>query len=200
MKGRAWMLFWPGLAGLWLRGHWLGLAGAVGFAAAVNLALLTTFVWPRLVSRDLPPWAVPVAAWVLVLWLWTIGWKGAARILAREAAKSLQPDAVSDALLCEAQTEYLRGHWLEAESLLMRLLVRRPGDAEARLLLASVCRRSGHAEQARQQLAELARLPAAAVWRDEIAAEVQKLAQPRAQSNSEPEQELEPGTPIQRAA
>jgi hypothetical protein len=200
MKGRAWMLFWPGLAGLWLRGHWLGLAGAVGFAAAVNLALLTTFVWPRLVSRDLPPWSVPLAAWVLVLWLWIVGWKGAGRILAREAAKSLQPDAVSDALLCEAQTEYLRGHWLEAESLLTRLLVRRPGDAEARLLLASVYRRSGHTEKARQQLAELSQLQAAAVWRDEIACEVQKLSQLRTVSDNGREQELEPGTPNQRAA
>jgi len=200
MQGRAWMLFWPGLAGLWLHGRWLSLVVAVGFAAAVNAALLTTLVWPRFLSRDLPPWAAPLSAWVLVLWLWTVGWRRGALILACEAAKSLPSDADSDARLCEAQTEYLKGHWLEAESLLVRLLVRRPGDAVARLLLASVYRRSGREELARQQLAELALLPAAAVWREEIAAELKQLSPPQALANSRQEQESGPGKPLDRAA
>jgi hypothetical protein len=102
--------------------------------------------------------------------------------LAREAAKSLHPDAVSDALLCDAQTEYLRGHWLEAESLLLR---------------TSVYRRSGHVEKARQQLAELAQLPAARTWRHEIAAELHQLSQ-RAIAN-EQEQGIEPGMPMKPA-
>lgn len=198
MQGRAWMLFWPGLAGLWLRGRWLSLAAAVGFAAAVNVALLTTFVWPRFLSRDLPSWASPLSAWVLVLWLWTLGWRSGAQILSREAAKSLRPDAASDAQLCEAQTAYLKGHWLEAESLLVRLLARRPGDAEARLLLASVFRRSGRDELARQQLTALAQLPAAAVWRDEITAELKQLSPPPA--NSAQGHELEPDTRLEPAA
>ena len=200
MQGRAWMLFWPGLAGLWLQGRWLSLVVAVGFAAAVNAALIITLVWPRFLSRDLPPWAAPLSAWVLVLWLWTVGWRSGMRVLSREAAKSLGPDAASDTGLGEAQTEYLRGHWLEAESLLVRLLVRRPGDAVARLLLASVYRRSGREELARQQLAELALLPAAAVWREEIAAELKQLSQPQVVTNRGKEQDLGPGTPIARAA
>ncbi|HZL90274.1 MAG TPA: hypothetical protein VFB96_18055 [Pirellulaceae bacterium] len=94
----------------------------------------------------------------------------------------------------------MKGHWLEAESLLVRLLVRRPGDAVARLLLASVYRRSGREELARQQLAELALLPAAAVWREEIAAELKQLSPPQALANSRQEQESGPGKPLDRAA
>ena len=43
----------------------------------------------------------------------------------------------------EAQHEYLKGHWIAAETQLTRLLARQPADAEARLLLASLQRRSG---------------------------------------------------------
>ncbi len=172
------MTLWPGLAGLWLRGHWFDLALGAGFALVVNFTLIATLVWPQLVTRDLPKWAVPLAGWVLVLWFWVVGWRRSTRILAQHAARSLQPDAVSDALLCEAQVEYVKGHWLEAESLLTRLVSRRPGDAEARLLLASVYRRRGNGEQARQQLAELSNLPAAAGWCEEIAHENRKLSPP----------------------
>lgn len=185
MKGRAWMALWPGLAGLWLRGHWFDLVLGAGFALAVNFTLIVAFVWPQLVTRDLPKWAAPLAGWVLVLWFWVVGWRRSACTLAQQAAKSLQPDAVSDTLLCEAQLEYVKGHWLEAETLLLRLVSRRPGDAEARLLLASVYRRSGNCPQARQQLAELSNLPAAVRWHEEIALENRKLSPPKHAVSSE---------------
>ncbi len=114
MKGRTWMLLWPGLAGLWLRGGWANLIVAAAFAAAFNFALVTTFVWPQILSREVPPWGAPAAAWVLVLWFWVMGRRSAVRLLSLEAAKSLQPDEISDALLADAQREYLKGHWLEA--------------------------------------------------------------------------------------
>ncbi|HUE69587.1 MAG TPA: hypothetical protein VMP01_01760 [Pirellulaceae bacterium] len=180
MSGRTWTMAWPGLAGLWLRGGWTDLGLAVAFAAALNFALVTTFVWPQLISRDLPAWGVPLAAWVLVLWFWVMGRGRAVRLLALEAAKSLQPDDVSEALLRDAQSEYLKGHWLEARSLLVRLLSRRPGDVEARLLLVSVLRRSGEMDLAGQQLVELSRLPAARRWQEEMQQERRKLARPNA--------------------
>lgn len=183
---RAWMAFWPGLAALWLRGSWLGLACAVLFTAALQFALVTTFVWPQILSRQLPAWAMPAAAWVSVLWLGVVGRRSAARILASEAAKSLQPDAEADALLAEAQTEYLKGHWMEAQAVLSRLLIRRPGDAEARLLLASVYRRSGQPAAAADQLALLAELPRADRWREEISAEMRLLARDAAQGRASP--------------
>lgn len=181
---RAWMAFWPGLAGIWLRGKWFALVGAAAFALVLNMALLTTFVWPRLLSRDLPGWALPLAAWVLVLWFWIAGRQGTARILAEEAAKSLQPDAQSDDVLSGAQNEYLKGHWMEAQAILTKLLSRRPGDAEARLLLASVYRRSGRLDAANEQLSLMAAVPGAAVWHEEIAREMRRLAMEDGESSS----------------
>ena len=193
MNSRSWTIVWPGLTGLALNGRFGDLLLAVVFSAALNFALLTTFVWPQLISRDLPPWGLPAAAWVLVLWFWVMGQRRAVRLLAFRAAKSLQPDEVSDTFLTDAQTEYLKGHWLEAKSLLVRLLSRRPGDAEARLLLASVYRRSGEAELAGEQLAELWRLPAAVRWQEEIEQEKGKLVRPTASGR---DRESSAGEPV----
>jgi hypothetical protein len=74
----------------------------------------------------------------------------------------------------EAQHEYLKGHWIAAETMLTRLLSQQPADTEARLLLASVQRRSGARSQARQTLIELQ--PVAARWQWEIDAELSQLA------------------------
>lgn len=199
MSGRTWTMAWPGLAGLWLRGGWTDLGLAVAFAAALNFALVTTFVWPQLISRDLPAWGVPLAAWVLVLWFWVMGRGRAVRLLAIEAAKSLQPDDISEALFREAQGEYLKEHWLEAQSLLVRLLSRRPGDAEARLLLVSVYRRSGELDLARQQLVELSRLAAAQRWQEEMQQERRNLARPNATKARQRDDDDGPAT-ISRAA
>lgn len=199
MNGRSLTMAWPGLAGLWLRGGWTDLGLAVAFAAALNFALVTTFVWPQLISRDLPAWGVPLAAWVLVLWFWVMGRGRGVRLLALEAAKSLQPDDVSEALLREAQGKYLKGHWLEAQSLLVRLLSRRPGDAEARLLLVSVLRRSGEIDVAVEQLIELSRLPAALRWQEEMEQERRRLARPNASKARQRDDHDGPAT-ISRAA
>src|SRR5688500_6996498 len=67
------LALWPGLARLWLRGEFIGLLTAVAFAAAVNFALIATFVWPQLVSRQLPPWCIPLVAWIAVVWFWIAG-------------------------------------------------------------------------------------------------------------------------------
>ena len=50
---------WPGLSRLWWRGEWAGLALAVVFGAALNLVLVSTFIWPELLP----------AGWVIVGWL-----------------------------------------------------------------------------------------------------------------------------------
>jgi hypothetical protein len=161
------------------------LAFAAAFTLVLNFALVTTFVWPRLVTRDWPSWASPTAAWVLVLWFWVVGRRGSGHLLHQEAAKSLQPDAASDELFCEAQVAYLKGHWLEAETRLLKLLARRPGDAEARLMLASVYRRSGQQDKARWQLNELAQLSSAVGWQEERIHETQLLSRSKAQAGVE---------------
>jgi hypothetical protein len=166
---------WPGLAQLWLRGEFRGLLTAVAFAAAVNFALITTFVWPQLVSRDLPPWLVPATAWFAVVWFWVAGCRTGAR-LASAARRARQPaDAQSLELFRLAQLEYLKGHLLEAETHLLTLLGRTAGDVEARLLLASIQRRTKRPAEARQSLAQLAELSGSALWAEEVQRELNKL-------------------------
>ena len=172
MRNVAPWLLWPGLASLWLRGSGRGLAAAAAFGGLLNFALISTFVWPQLLSRGLAPWVVPAAAWVLVLWFWIVAARSAAKFLAQEAARRTPPDDDANRLLVQAQTEYLKGHLSQAENLLTQLLETHPGDAEARLLLATLCRRMGRKEDAENHLKELIELPQAAAWRMEIASEL----------------------------
>lgn len=175
MRNVALWLLWPGLASLWKRGSGRGLAAAVAFGGLLNFALISTFVWPQLLSRGLAPWVVPAAAWVSVLWFWIVAARSGARFLVEEAARQTPPNDDSNGLLVQAQTEYLKGHLSQAECLLQELLVGFPGDCEARLLLATLCRRNGRLSDARKHLAELLELSQAHVWRMEIESEQREL-------------------------
>ncbi len=166
---------WPGLARLWLRGQWSGLAVAIGFSGLLQLALLVTFVWPQLLSRDLPVWAAPTGAWVLVVGLWIAGVRSALALRRQLADQAKGDPAAVEPLLRQVQTEYLKGHWIEAETLVRQLLGQRPADVEAQLLLATLYRRTKRYDEARQQLDALSRLPAAALWVDEIERELKLL-------------------------
>ncbi len=172
MRRDALWLLWPGLASLWLRGSGRGLATATAFGGLLNYALITTFIWPQLLSRGLAPWLVPAAVWILVLWFWIVAARSTAKFLSVEAAKQTPPNDDANRLLMQAQTEYLKGHLSQAESLLTQILETCPGDAEVRLLLATLCRRHGRNEEAMHHLNELSELPQAATWRMEIASEL----------------------------
>ncbi|MGI8979660.1 MAG: tetratricopeptide repeat protein [Pirellulaceae bacterium] len=175
MRNVALWLLWPGLAALWKRGSGRGLAAAAAFGGLLNFALISTFVWPQLLSRGLAPWVVPAAVWVSVLWFWIVAARSGARFLAEEAARQTPPSDDANRLLVQAQTEYLKGHLSQAESLLQELLAGFPGDCEARLLLATLCRRMGRLSDARKHLAELLELPQAHAWRMEIESEQREL-------------------------
>jgi hypothetical protein len=198
MRLLSWTIcLWPGLASLWLRGRWQGLAVALAFAGLLNFALISTFVWPRLVSPAVPAWATGAAAWVLVLGFWIAGIHAAGKQLARRAQTAPADDQEFDAWLWEAQTEYLKGHWIEAETLVSRQLARRADDAPARLLLASVFRRTQRLAEARQTLNHLKQSPAATNWLWEIEAELAQLAELEAAPRT-PNQNSSP--PLARAA
>ena len=168
-------LLWPGLAPLWMRGSWRGLATAVAFSGLLNFALILTFVGPQMLSQGFAPWVIPAAAWVLVLWFWIVAARSTARFLAQETVRQTPPDENANHLLVQAQTEYLKGHLSQAERLLQQLLAGCPGDCEARLLLATLCRRSGRLREASKHLAELLEQPQAYTWRMEIETEQREL-------------------------
>jgi len=185
---------WPGLARLWLRGEFRGLLTAVAFTLAVNFALITTLVWPQLISRQLPPWLVPATAWIVVVWFWVAGVRAGGELVASIKRANQPADAQSLELFRQAQLEYLKGHWIEAESRLLTLLGRTAGDVEARLLLASVLRRTKRPDEAKKALTQVAELSGSAHWAEEVQREASKIQQ------LEREQKNETGLPRSKAA
>jgi Tetratricopeptide repeat len=173
MRALFWMTcLWPGLTGLWLRGRWGSLLVAIGFGLFLNFALLRTFALVA-VPVVLTEAASPVAAWVLVLGFWIAGvWLGRRELVPARASAASEIDD----WFREAQTKYLKGHWIEAETLLVKVLAKRPDDAEGRLLLASVQRRTGRLAEAKGTLSELGRCETAARWALEIHTEQRRIA------------------------
>ncbi len=168
MRGRpVAVCLWPGLARLWYCGQWSALLAAVGFAAALNLLLLASFVWPELLSAPLV-----ACGWLLLSVVWLAAGVAAYRGLPRLCDPTLVGD---EGLFIRARDEYLQGHWQEAESLLKQLLRHCRHDAEALLLLATLYRRTGRPAAARQRLRKLARLAGGRVWQQEIEQERRQL-------------------------
>ncbi len=159
---------WPGLAPLWWRGHWAGLVEAVAFATGLNLLLTATFVWPEWVER---PW--PILGWLVLSGVWVVAcWRNWRKL---PTLVDDQLDAASQALFVQAQTEYLKGNWYDAEKFLQQLLVRRPRDIEGLLLTATLLRHTRRLDEAGIMLDKLERLQGAGRWLLEIAQERQKL-------------------------
>jgi len=173
MRKVAWTLYlWPGLPAVWLDGSWTGLAVAVSCGAALNLLLLASWVWFELLTH-----AQLVGGWMFLGLFWLAAALVARRSRSWAAANPSQP-AAGD-LFQTAITEYLKGHWYDAEAAVTRLVAKNPKDVEARLLWATLLRRTRRTGEARAQLKQLERLDGAADWREEIGREWQALSELR---------------------
>lgn len=148
---------WPGLPALWLRGRWSGLGWALLFSAVLNTALLATFVWPEWLF-----WAMTWTLWIAAASLWALGYWQNLTQLPRLLGTTIDPHA--DQKLVDAQCAYLQGRYFEAEQGLRRLLHVQPDDPEARLLLASVYRRTNRKREALEALKRLAEAPRGNRW------------------------------------
>jgi len=171
---------WPGLARAWTMRRWEGLVLAVAFGAALSAAVIATFVWRRWPAADA---MTATVAWGLVVGLWVLGvaWlREDWRALHGGPQSAALPEA--DTLLREAQHEYLKGHWLEAEALVMKLIQLNPTDVGARLLLASVQRRSQQWNEARRGLVGLRKEAGAALWLLEIDSELRQIEESQTQT------------------
>lgn len=167
---------WPGLPELWWRGRLAAAPAAVAFALAVNLLLITRYLYPQWISSGL----VTVALWVgLPLWAFSV-----VRSV-RELPTLIAPRMVSDEpdRFPEAHAAYLRAEWAEAESLLTAVLAIEPRDPPALLLLTGVYRHTDRLEAAELLLHEIKRLEAADPWTLELHAEQRRLD--RALANAE---------------
>jgi tetratricopeptide (TPR) repeat protein len=162
------------LARLWLRGQWQGLGIAVLFAALLNGLIVTTFLWPRAIGSAGAAVVFNVLGWFVVVCFWGASFWTTWRFLPRwQASSEARGD---DALLLRAQTEYLQGHWYDAEQSLVRLLQDAPRDADAHLLLAALYRHTQRYEEARQRLALIERLDSGGRWLFEIDEERRRIA------------------------
>ncbi|MHB0956406.1 MAG: tetratricopeptide repeat protein [Pirellulaceae bacterium] len=164
---------WPGLARLWHSGDFSSLLEAIAFAALLNLALLASFFRADAVSHV---WRL--GFWVSVAVFWGSGvWRGLRQHTPAGDAEWAQGQ---QDLFIRAQTEYLRGHWVEAQTVLEQLIRRDPEDVESHLLLASVYRRTQRLDLSRCQLRQLEDFQGAARWRFEIRRELAAIDKPAA--------------------
>ncbi|MBP3558837.1 MAG: tetratricopeptide repeat protein [Thermoguttaceae bacterium] len=159
---------WPGFVGVVRRGLWDQLALALLFGVFAQATLFVNFFW-----RDYLGGYLRASTGVVFLIAWIfLGAVANGRLKRYE--KSLLYDADGE-LFLEAQTRYLRGEWFEAECALKSVLKKNPQDAEALLLLATLCRHTRRFSEARQTLAALEKLEAADYWRYEIGLEKEAI-------------------------
>jgi hypothetical protein len=167
---------WPGLASLWHRGVPRSLLLAVLCCWAVGLLLLATFVWPDWIDA----WIVR-SCWLLALVAWIAG---SVRSHLNFSRMMGRPDDNAQSAFVQAQNEYLKGNWFEAEAILLDILHDFPRDAEAMLMLVGVLRHTQRWQPALRRLDQLELLDTAAPWRFEILHE-RKIIQNRISETQE---------------
>jgi hypothetical protein len=161
-------LAWPGLPWLWLRGSRTGLVLALAFAVTVDVAVLTTFIWPELVGLEFT-----TALWTATAAIWLVATASAAAALPRPLPR-VRAEA-ADALFVKARDAYLARDWVAAQAHLEELLALAPTDGEAQLLWGTLLRRLGRHGEARQALAQLSRSDSGGRWRAAITRELALL-------------------------
>jgi len=155
------------------------LMAAVAFGTALNLLLVSSFVWP-----ELWPSSLVVVGWLIVVATGCFCAFRAYRGLAELTCAARVDDR---GLFIQAQGEYLKGHWYEAETLLQQLFRQSPRDADAQLMLATLYRHTRRFADAQACLERLECLDGADRWHWEIARERQ-LIEDAAQSAAEEHQ------------
>ena len=157
-------MFWPGYDGLMRHGRWTFLFIALAFALMLNAFIVLNFYWTAFLTpgqRNGFLGALVVAWFVLSL---LAGKK-------RCAIEAVQTADVKENKFSEANVQYLRGNWYEAEHLLLGLLTKNPRDAEALLMQATLYRHTKRYDEAAAALDKLQLLEDARSWGLEIEAE-----------------------------
>jgi len=83
--------------------------------------------------------------------------------------------SVGDDLFIQARNQYLKGSWIECESLIDSALEEYPGDLETRLLQISLLRMTKRFEEALVEITQFQRWDGAEKWSFEITREVELL-------------------------
>lgn len=161
-------LVWPGMPWLWLRGSRLGLILALAFAVTIDVAVLTTFIWPELIG-----FGFAIGIWTATGAIWLISTASAVSSFPPPVPRTRA--AAAEALFIQARDAYLARDWLAAETHLHALLAIAPTDGEAQLLRGTLLRRVGRTAEAREALAKLSRSDSGGRWQAAIEREMALL-------------------------
>jgi predicted Zn-dependent protease len=149
----------------------MALAVAVTAAGLLNVALVGSFIWSDLFARQMR-----IIGWVFLGVAWSVSAGVSAWRQRREESQDRTP---GEDWFGEALDGYLKGNWVEAERLLGRLLERDRRDLEARLMLATLLRRTKRFDEATRQLNHLVRMEGSQHWALEIRREGELLTEAR---------------------
>ena len=178
MRRMPWILYaWPGLPQIWMHGNWSGLVLALGAAGLLDVLLLVSFGWTELIGQNLRNslWAILVVAWIAAI-VWS---KKQCRRQAVVCSLEPREDPFGQAL-----DYYLKGDGYQAEQILEGLLRRNVRDLDARLMLATLLRRTKRLDEAAEHLDVLGRFEGAEKWEQEIQAERVLLAEAKSEKAS----------------
>jgi hypothetical protein len=173
---------------LWLRGDLSGLLTAIAFTGILQAALVSTFVWDELISTGFR-----VCLWATLGCIWLVTAIASVR---RTPFRLGSPhDESVDALFREAQSEYLKGNWFQAEALLERVLRHNSEDVDARLMLVGLYRQIKRFGEATGQLDLAERDDITGKWQLEIKRERERLVR----WESDASDSKTTGSPVQSA-
>jgi tetratricopeptide (TPR) repeat protein len=165
------LTIWPGLAQIWTGQEVLGLILATVFAATLNLAIISRFLWTEAFAAGLPAFFATLAGltWMAAFsytswWLWR-----------RHPARHRE---AIDALYREAVELYLQGRWDESRRTLERLLALDESDADALMQLGSLYLRTGQSALARSTFRQCLDLDSGSKWRWEIGLAIARIDAP----------------------
>ena len=171
MPRRLWIALlsvWPGLPQIWAGQEPLGLILAGLFAATLNLAIVSQFLWTELFAPGVPAFFAALASlsWVFGLgytlwWIW------------RCHPERYRTDI--DQLYREAMEHYLQGHWNEARRGFEQILALDETDADALMQLGCLFVRTDQPGLARRAFRQCLELDGGAKWRWEIAQALGRL-------------------------
>ena len=161
---------WPGLAQIWSGQEVLGLLLGVFFASAVNLAIVSRWIWIDAFATGLSDFLAVLAgfSW-LMSFGYTVWWIGLCH-----------PDRHRqeiERLFREAQETYLQGRWSESKKRIERILARDESDADALMQLGSLYVRTREPSMARRAFLQCLESSQGAKWRWEIQRALARLGE-----------------------
>jgi hypothetical protein len=158
------------MAQIWSGQEILGLLLGLFFASAVNLAIVSRWIWIDAFATGLSDFLATLAgfSW-LMSFGYTVWWIGLCH-----------PDRHRqeiERLFREAQETYLQGRWSESKKRIERILARDETDADALMQLGSLYVRTREPSMARRAFLQCLESSQGAKWRWEIQRALARLGE-----------------------